>query len=226
LDDTLICPICNSVLSRGDEEVTQEDDAGADETYISHSVMYPDVTPVMRRMKFIVKLVVFLSVLVEGILIVINYNTGSSVKWAAICGAGLAYICFTLIYSFMYNRGYRRKIMFQAVGLMLLSVIIDWAIGFQGWSLSFAIPCTLLAVDLAVFVMMLVNHKNFQFYLMMQIYTTVLSLLLVIVMALTGTAGFMILAFVAVGVSVVMLAGTLVFGEKRASSELKRRFRL
>jgi hypothetical protein len=126
----------------------------------------------------------------------------------------------------MYNRGYRRKIMFQAVGLMLLSVIIDWAIGFQGWSLSFAIPCTLLAVDLAVFVMMLVNHKNFQFYLMMQIYTTVLSLLLVIVMALTGTAGFMILAFVAVGVSVVMLAGTLVFGEKRASSELKRRFRL
>lgn len=229
-DDTLICPLCNSVVSVDSEyannsgtDAVDANDAGE---YISRSVMYPDVTPVMRRIKFIVKLVVFLSVLVEGILIIINYNMGSSVKWSAICGAGLAYICFTLIYSFMYNRGHRRKIMFQAIGVMVLSVAVDWAIGFQGWSLAFAIPCTLLAVDIAVFVMMLVNHESFQLYLMMQIYTTVFSIILVVVMLLTGIADFMVLAFAAFGVSAVMLAGTVVFGDKKASSELKRRFRM
>jgi hypothetical protein len=229
-DDTLICPLCNSVVSAdgGPAGEVSHGNPDMDETdeYDSHSVMYPDITPAMRRMKFIVKLVVFMSVLVEGILIVINYNTGSSVKWSAVCGAGLAYICFTLIYSFMYNRGHRRKIMFQAVGVMVLSIAIDWVLGFQGWSLSFAIPCTLLAVDIAVLVMMLVNHDSFQLYIMMQIYTTVFSIVLVLVMFATGLAKFMVLAFVAMGISVVMLAGTVVFGDKKASSELKRRFRV
>jgi hypothetical protein len=219
LDDTIVCPVCNSVVSVDGEKSFKDG-------YVSHSVMYPDVTPRIKRMRFIVKLVVFLSVLVEGILIVINYNTGSDIKWSAICGAGLAYICITLVYSYMHNRGHRRKIMFQAVGLMLLSIAIDWAIGFRGWSLSFAIPCTLLAVDIAVLVMMLVNHESFQLYIMMQIYTTVFSIILVGVMLATGNSGFMVLAFVAVGVSVVMLAGTVVFGDKKASSELERRFRI
>jgi hypothetical protein len=222
-DDTLICPVCNSVVSVDNE---QTENAQENEKYPSHSVMYPDVTPVMRRIKFIVKLVVFLSVLVEGILIIINYNTGSRVKWSAVCGAGLAYICFTLIYSFMYNRGHRRKIMFQAIGVMILSVAIDWALGFQGWSLSFAIPCTLLAVDVAVVVMMVLNHNSFQLYLMMQIYTTVFSIVLVAVILATGLTSFRILAFVAMGVSIVLLAGTVVFGDKKASSELRRRFRV
>jgi predicted membrane channel-forming protein YqfA (hemolysin III family) len=109
---------------------------------------------------------------------------------------------------------------------MILSVAIDWALGFQGWSLSFAIPCTLLAVDVAVVVMMVLNHNSFQLYLMMQIYTTVFSIVLVAVILATGLTSFRILAFVAMGVSIVLLAGTVVFGDKKASSELRRRFRV
>lgn len=220
IDDAMICPLCNGVLERQIDHDNEEID------FESHSIMYPDVTLVTRRMKFIIRLAVFTSVLIEAILIIINYLTFNGVRWSIVCGAALAYICFTLIYTFQHNKGYKKKIMHQAVGVMAVCVVIDWALGYSGWSLAFAIPITVLAIDLAIFVMMMVNSAAFQVYIMMQVYTLVISVVAFLLVFFTGLASFKVLAAVALGVSLVLFLGTVVFGDKSATSELSRRFRV
>ncbi len=228
LDDTIVCPLCNSVVKRAKDNNANSEESNAEliQTYMSRSVMYPDVEPKMRVMKFVVKLVVFLSVLIEIAMIILNRYVGKNIRWSAICGAGLAYICFTLIYSVLYNRGHRRKIMSQAVAMMILAVCIDCFIGYSGWSLEYAIPCVFIGINIAVFVLMLVHKSSFQVYLMMQLYTAVLSTILIIVMMTTNVANNMLMAWIAEGTSVLLLSGTLVFGDKKSRMELTRRFRI
>lgn len=226
VDDTVVCPICHSVVKRGEEENPEYEETDEFDKYPSRSLMYPDITQKMRKLRFAVKLVVFLSVLVEMVLVILNHWIGKDVRWSAICGLGLAYICFTLIYSFLYQRGHRRKIMYQAIGVMVLCVAIDCILGYRGWSLEYAIPCTILAVDLAVFIVMIFNLDNFQVYIMMQLYTVAISTVLLIVVYASKLAHFVLLAVIAETVSLLLLAGMLVFGDKKAIAELYRRFRM
>lgn len=242
VDDSMVCPLCHgviavnrkgAVLAEGvstEENVEydpEESERSADaEMYYSHSAMYPDVSPAMRRIKFVIKLVVFLSVLVESALILINYLTYNGVKWSLITGVVLAYLCFTVIYSFQRYSGYRRKIMWQTVGIMILAILIDIILGFRGWSVEFAIPSAVLAIDLTIFILMLVNAKDFQEYLMMQIFNFVLSILFLVVVLVVHLVDFSLLIIIAAGVTGLMLLATLVFGDKAVLGELTRRFRM
>lgn len=232
LDDTFVCPLCNAIIKSGQEdtqsteEQENEQENEQEKEKVSCSVMYPDVSPKYKIMKFITKLVVFLSILAEGILVIINYATYNGVRWSLICGAALCYLCFSMVYNVNYSRGYRRTIIIQAVGVIIVCLLIDYALGFQGWSISFAMPCTILSVSAAILVMMIVNFNMFQMYIMMEIYNFLLSIVGMVVIILAPGIDFMVLAIVAVAVSGFLLFGTLLFGDKKATNELRRRFRV
>lgn len=154
LDHSLSCPLCNGVL-----EYDPVKDPESEKDFLDHSqgtgeksksVMYPDITPAMRRMRFVIKLTIFCSIVVEGVLILINYLTYSKVKWSALCGIGLAYACFSLIYSFRHNKSHRKKMLVQAIFIMPVLVLIDYILGYTGWSIDFAIPCVIAMLDLSL----------------------------------------------------------------------------
>lgn len=212
LDDTIVCPICDGVIKRSEEGIIMP--------------MYPDVAPTMKKRKFFVKLFIFVSVCLEIFFILLNRKLGSSVRWSLICGVALAYICFTLVYSFLYSRDHRRRIMYQSIGVMILCGILDYLIGYIGWSFGIAMPVIFMGIDMVIFILMIVNKHQFQFYLMMQIVNTILNTILLIIVLTTELANFTILAWVSEGLSVLLLAGTVVFGDKKVISELTRRFRI
>lgn len=244
LDDTRICPLCNGVIKVGHDEVKEVDKKETEQTNkktdkknkgtkkeksdenVSKSLMYPDVSPRYKVMNFVTKLVIFLAILTEAILMIINYVTYNGVKWSLICGAGLAYCCSTMVYNFIYNRGHRRTIMFQAVGAIILCVLIDFALGFQGWSISFAMPITVIAVAIGIVVMMIVNYNTFQFYMMMMVYNFLISIICLIIIIVSPVISFAVLAIIAAAFSGFLLVGTLLFGDKPAMNELTRRFRV
>ena len=228
LDHSLSCPLCNGVL-----EYDPVKDPESEKDFLDHSqgtgeksksVMYPDITPAMRRMRFVIKLTIFCSIVVEGVLILINYLTYSKVKWSALCGIGLAYACFSLIYSFRHNKSHRKKMLVQAIFIMPVLVLVDYILGYTGWSIDFAIPCVIAMLDIAILVLMIINTENWQSYILLQVYIIIICVILTILM-LTGKFFkhdfFMIIADV---MSALLLGGPLVFGDRPATTELKRRF--
>lgn len=250
LDDSVICPLCNGILEIDENLSHKRETAGEDnlaeeaaglsdakeenstgepiediEVYPSKSVMYPDVNPAMKRINFVIKLFVFFSVLVELVLILINYLTYNGVKWSMICGAALVYACFTLVYSFKHNRSHRNKLIVQSIGAIVLCVLIDVALGYTGWSLDYAAPSAIMVVDVLVVVLMFINIDNWQNYIMSQIGLLLLSLLFLI-LNFMGYVNHPLLTIIAVGVTGLILIATVVFGDKKATTELSRRFRV
>ncbi len=227
LDASLSCPLCNGVLEFEDkgELPNLNDENKIDENeFVSKSLMYPDVSPAIKRINFIIKLTIFCSIIVEGILIYINYVATPNAKWSAICGAGLLYACFSLIYSFRHNKSHRKKIMVQVILVMPLIILVDYALGYTGWSVNFGIPCVIAGMDIAILVLMLVNTSNWQSYIMLQVYLLVICIILSILMFCGLFFEYKTIMIFADLLTILLLAGTLVFGDKRATNELKRRF--
>lgn len=218
LDPTEVCPLCHSVLETvGD---AQKNGTKENET---KEWMYPDVRDVSRVINFLVKLYLFLAIVSEAALIIINYILQSRIWWSAITGVALIYSYITLRYSVQKNGGYLRTILIQIFGAILLTFAIDWIIGYRGWSVNFVFPGSILLLDVATLVLMLVNLENWQSYMLLQILTILLGII-ALVLWHAGIIIYPIVTIVAASVSVAFFIGTLIFGDRRARNELKRRF--
>ena len=209
LDDTSVCPLCSSVL-----EITGEDSPGTG---------YPDVKAVSRKLTFIVRLYSFLAIITEAALILINYFFLPGVWWSAVSGISILYCYLTLKYSLQKNRGYKAMITVQIIGAVLLVIAADNIVGYRGWSVNYVLPGAVLLLEATIAVLMVVNVSNWQSYLLMQILTVLVSVFCILLWKL-GVITSPLVSFLAMAVSLCMLLGTLIFGDRKAKAELKRRF--
>ena len=138
---------------------------------------------------------------------------------------GLVFIYANIVFrlAIVGKSGY----MFKTISLIILAVAmmlgIDYVTGYRGWSLDFVVPSAILVVDLVIFLLILINRRNWQSYMMTEILTILLSLIPVI-LRLMGMIHFKYLVWIAFGTSLFLFLGTLILGDQRARTELKRRF--
>lgn len=208
LDATDRCPLCQHVLLS---------DGGKGET------RYPNAIEVTKRFRFLENLFLFLSILVECLLLFINHQVNPKVPWALIAGLVLFYANMVFRLAVIGKSGY----LFKVVSLVALAIVllfgIDYLTGYKRWSLDYVLPAGILAMDLVLFALTLANRKGWQSYLVPQILMVILSLLPV-VLRQTGIIHFPYLAWTALAASVFLFLGTLILGDQRARTELKRRF--
>ncbi len=222
----MVCPLCRGVVQLPDNYEDMED-FGMDEIdrYESKSRMYPDVTPVMKTIKLVIKFFIFFSILIECILILINYLTYNGLKWSLICGAAMVYMCFTVVYSFQHHKGHKSKMFAQMIGAIVLVVLIDLAVGYTGWSVNYALPVAIMLFDLVIIIVMLINNDNWQNYIILEIAMLVVSIFTMI-LVFTDVVTAPLLTIIAFGITCIILLATVIFGDKTAITELSRRFRI
>jgi hypothetical protein len=187
--------------------------------------MYPNARVVAKRFRFLGNLVLFLSILAESICIGINIATDSGYLWSLIAGLVLVYINVVMRLAIIGNSGYRFKVISLVVLANVVLFGIDYLTGFNGWSLNYVLPGGILLLDVGVLVVMIVNFRNWQSYMMVQILLILISIIPVILLAL-GIVDVPYPAAAAMGVSVFIFLGTLIIGDERARTELKRRFHI
>lgn len=231
LDNTAVCPLCNSVLeiSGMAQEGLGQKGSGAGSSAQGISGMakegdaYPDVKATVRKLSFIVRLYSFLAIVSEAALVVVNYLYFHGIWWSAITGICILYFYLTLKYSLQKNKGYQSVIVMQVIGAVLLVIAADNIIGYRGWSVNYVMPGAILLLDGTIGTLMIVNASNWQSYLLMQILTVVASIACAVLWHF-GILAKPFLALVALAVSLCMFLGTLIFGDRKAKAELKRRF--
>jgi NRPS condensation-like uncharacterized protein len=185
--------------------------------------MYPQIRYDKEKMKKIANLFYGLMFFVAAVLGVINYATYSGSLWSVIAIGLMAYAALTVRYSLMRHSNLASKILLQTVAAELLWVAIDNSTGYSGWSVNYGVPSTILFADLAVVFLILVNRMNWQSYFMYQIAITVFSFIPLILWA-AGLITRLPLTIVTVAVTVLILAVTIVLGDRSVKNELKRRF--
>ena len=209
LDETEVCPLCRSILEQTDELEN----------------MYPNVRHKMQRLKLISRIYLFCAILAEAALFSINLLTDSQIWWSAVTGLALLYVYLLLRYAILGKSGYRGKVIVLAALSICITIGIDFAIGYRGWSVDYVLPAGILLVDVILIGCMIFNRRNWQSYIMWQL-LMILCSLLPAVLYLTEFEQNPYLAFSPLAASLTIFLGTLIIGDRRARMELARRFHI
>lgn len=239
-DDALACPLCHMVLTeeKGQKQEKADIDncdtpgkikADSEETDLNleENVGYPDARKVARRFRKVGRILLFVSLALEMLLVFINYLTFAAAPkyWSVITGGIIVYFILTLWEIFSRRQGHIRKIYTQIFVILGLMVLIDFSLGWKGWSLEFGLPCIIYGLVLAIVICMSVNSSSWQNYLLMQLAAVALSIVDV-VLHFTGHFHHIILAWIALGLSVLLWSGTMIIGDRKAKNELKRKLHI
>ena len=209
LDETECCPLCQSILEQND----------------ALENMYPDVLLGQRKLTFFSRIYLFCAILLQSALFTINWFDDSDIWWSVITGLALLYFYVVLHYAILGKSGYKSKVILLSLIAVLSAVAIDLATGYRGWSVDYVLPGGILIMDATILGLMIYNRRNWQSYIMWQI-CMVLTSLLPIGLYITGIERNEYLAFLPMAVSLSIFIGTMIIGDRRARTELKRRFHI
>ena len=204
LDETERCPLCHSVL----------------EKTVEVENMYPNVRTMTRRLALLSRIYLFVAILVEALLIYLNVLSDSEMFWSAIPGLAMLYGYLVLRYAILGKSGYKGKIIVLTLIAILMVVAIDFVVGYRGWSVNYALPSAILLVDAGILVLMCINRRNWQSYMMWQIFMILCSVVPLVLYAV-GIVTAPLLALLAFAVSAALFLCTLIIGDRRARTELR-----
>lgn len=209
LDETERCPLCDSVL-----EYTEEMEN-----------MYPNAKVQTRKWVFLSKVYLFTAILLEVILFGINFVDKYKIGWSLVAGLGLLYGYLVIRLAILGRAGHKLKIVLLSAIAIVMMILADFVIGYDGWSVNYAFPSCVIILDLGIAVLMLVNRRNWQSYIMWQILMLLVSggMILLFVFGIITEPHVM---GVAVLFSVFLFLGTLILGDRRARVEVHRRFHI
>ncbi len=208
-DNSQICPLCRCVVEQTGEEKNT----------------YPDVYMTVRRLKKISNVCLFAMLMVSVILLLVNYVYTPGSFWSLIPVATMAYGYLVLRYAILSEFGYRGKIMVLAVFGVALVVLIDAVTGFRRWSVNCVFPGGVILVDGIVVTLMLVNKRNWQSYLVLQIGMILVSLVPLLLWRL-DIITWPMLSIIAFVVTLFLFLGSVIIGDRQARVELHRRFHI
>lgn len=211
-DSEPVCPLCKTVPeSDGNIEMKPP--------------LYPRIEFDVRKFHILIRLFIFVSVVMSCGLLFVNLMTYRGLFWSGIVIAAILYANMTLIYSVQRNANPAAKIMVQTLAAQLLVVWIDYLIGYEGWSVNYAVPGILLVAECSMLVLQIVNFMNWQSYILFQIEYVVLSMIPV-VLSFCHIITKPLMTFLALACSILIFVGTMIFGDKKAKNELIRRFHI
>ncbi|GAB6107300.1 DUF6320 domain-containing protein [Fusibacter bizertensis] len=209
-DNHAVCPLCQSVLEKSETDEATEN-------------LYPNVKVIAKRIDLMIRIYAFSAIVVETLLAYFNYRTYEHSYWSVLVGVVLFYVFMALKITFKEGYEYRTKSILMIILAVICVVLIDALTGFRGWSLNYVLPSAIILLNTGIIVAMFVNIRNWQSYMMIELFTIFWSILPFILNKLDLLTN-LILSQVATAYSIFLFLGTIIIGGKRASNELKRRF--
>lgn len=209
IDDTGKCPLCSGVL---------EGEQAAGRTY-------PNVATGVRKRTVFFRIVCFVAIVTASICMACNIRLTPHNHWSGIVAAALLYVIWLFYIFFKDNAGYRVRIASGVLGAVLLIIAIDYFLGFTGWSVSYVLPSGIILLDVALAILMIVNRRNWQSYLILEI-ALIFVCILPLVMMRVGVVHHSVISDVALMITALMFVGSMILGGHTARTEMKRRFHM
>lgn len=208
-DQTRVCPLCYMVLTVDEQEKAVK--------------TYPNITEKRKLWTKIWKITTFVLVLLQIFLVGMNVAYYQGIRWSMISGVAILYLLISLHQLILHPDSLVRKLFRQTVMVWLLLLAIDLALRFRGWSFTIGMPCVILSLDAIVLVCMIVQFRNWQNYLLLQMFALLVSILTVILWVIRRHS-YGILAWITLGITAVFFGFCVFFGNTKAKNELRRRF--
>ena len=178
-----------------------------------------------KKSDFIIKVAILISIIVGLLLVIINRYATPGIKWAGYCNAGIIYVWITVLYSLRRNVNIASHLFIQMLAISALCVYFDIRMGFQAWSINFAIPMIVIVTNITMLILSIASFRNFARYAFFQVLIVILSLVPIFLVYenLVNDKTFSVFASV---LSIFNLIISLIFHFKDIKSELARNFHI
>lgn len=179
----------------------------------------------VKKSKMSITILSIISIMVAITTVILNICIKSPFNWSIIAVGGIVYVWVTTLYSISKNVNIASHVMFQTIVTTILCLIIDYAIGYSGWSLEFAFPIIVITANVTLTCLFIVNHKKYIKYIIYHLIVFVLSLIPIFLLLL-GTISRYILPIISTVVAVVTLDLSIIFSGKQIKQEILSRFHI
>lgn len=200
------CPLCGAPL-----EGTVSDDMR----------VYPP-TATLKTRGFIRKLLLLLSFLCTLSCFAINLFVTPTFWWWTIVASALCYAWIVIPHAMRRGGNSAGKVLMQVVAGSLLTFVVDFEIGYEGWAVSYAIPALICTGIIAVVVLVLINRTNWAGYVLYQVVLALFGLAMPI-LYFAGFAQNAVCAFTPSIFALASIGSLVIFGDRSIKNEFKRR---
>ena len=178
-----------------------------------------------KKGELILKICIISSIVMAILLFVINKVLTPQIPWAALTNAGIVYIWVTVLYAINKNINIAGHVLVQTIAISVLTVYIDYMLGFKGWSINIAIPILIIISNITMLVLTIVSHKKYIKYAIYQLMIVIFSMIPVALMY-KNYIDNKVLTVVATGISILNLILTLTLCAKDVKEAIIRKFHM
>ena len=178
-----------------------------------------------KKSNLLIKSLLGFSVIIAITLAIINKLTTPNIHWAALTNSGIVYTWITVIYSIKKRTNIAGYVMIQAIIISLMTVYIDYNLGFQGWSLEISIPIIIIIANITMLVLTIVSHRKYVRYAIYQLVICIYSLVPIYFMKEELIKNYS-LSYIAIGVSILNFILTIVLSAKDVKEAIIRKFHM
>lgn len=188
--------------------------------------LYPKIRNV-KNGNIAIKIMVVVSLLASIICLIINLCTTKKLWWSLIVIAGIIYSWITVSYSLHRNVNIASSVMVQSIAVSLLTICIDYIIGYTGWAINLAIPIIISIANITLFVLTIVSTHKYYRYVVYQLIIFALSLIpLFLQMWGSGIIFWPIFTIISSGITVFTFLISAILCGKSMVEELNRRLHM
>ena len=172
--------------------------------------------------ELLLKIFLITSIILATILILINRLTTPMVTWSVFACCGIIYIWITVIYCIKRNTNIAGHVLLQMITTSVVVLFIDNTIGFNGWSISIAVPIILITANATMLILTIISHKKYIRYAIYQLLIVLITLISLVVISKTKS----ILAIIAIAISILNLIISLILSFKDIKEAIIRKFHI
>ena len=201
------CPLCGQSLESVEFEIERD---------------YPEQFAKKRRFS-IRKFIIFLAMVIISFSFISGIFQDFQWNWVFIITAATLYLTISAILGSRVKRNIGPNILTQVIGISALSIIIDYFLGYSGWSLDIIFPLGLMAGTTIITVMILLNSKRFTDLV---IYQLMFGLMGIVILAMIY---FQVIIFRQIAIigsyyTIITCVGLFFFADRQMIHELKKKF--
>ena len=209
LDSGERCPLCDTPF----EHVTED----------RLESRYPDLELNPKRYNLIKRIYYFVTIVIVILSLVLDFWIDDEITWSLISLAVVLYSWTVIYHAIQNNKHIASKIFVQAISGSIFIFFIDQLTGFDGWSVNYVMPQILILANVSIFILMMINRMVLREFLLYQLAMTIIGLI-PIFLILGDIVTRPLTSIVSIIISVAILLGTIIFGDKTVKSEFIRRF--
>ena len=187
-------------------------------------MIYPKKINANKSEKLI-KIFLISSIILALVLVLINKLTTPNTSWAALANGGIVYIWITAIYTIKKNTNIAGHVLIQTLAISLLTIFIDYKLGFKGWSIEIAIPIIIMIANITMLVLTIVSYKKYIKYAIYQLIIVLFSMLPIIFIE-ENMVNNIVLSIIASSISILNFILCLILCAKDLKEAVIRKFHM